>query len=178
MAVYHSTGINRVEFSFNGRAAQEVNNEILNAETGEYEFVFNINTTDYTDGEYSITATVYPNNGIARELPLLNVYIVNNTPGNNWYVDADNDNDANTGTSSGEAFETIEEALINAVGGDNIYLATGNYELPGNWNTAFDRYVILQPLPYAEPKITADGMAVRNSYALQDTFLSNRNNVY
>ena len=47
--------------------------------------------------------------------------------GNTIYVDANNGNDANDGTTSDKAYKSLDKAMETAVSGDTIYLAAGIY---------------------------------------------------
>jgi hypothetical protein len=62
---------------------------------------------------------------ISRALLKSDVYV---PFGNVWFVDADNGDDGNSGTSASNAFATIGAAITAASAGDTIYVAPGSYD--------------------------------------------------
>lgn len=61
---------------------------------------------------------------ISRRLLRSDVYV---PFGNVWFVDAENGDDTNSGTSASNAFATIGAAITAASPGDTIYVAVGSY---------------------------------------------------
>ncbi len=70
---FHYNGIQRVEFEYETHSGvQSVDKTVmsLNSRTGVCEYWTSLNATDFEDGLVAVKATVYPNNGIERELTL------------------------------------------------------------------------------------------------------------
>ncbi len=151
VAAYHATGIAKVDFSINGGGVASVTGETVNPETGEYEYVLELDPAGLsTDGEYTISATAYPGEGDAAELPDLKIR--KDTAGHNVLT-----------VGSGGVYSTLDEACKAAEGGDIIRIvADGTYALPDQTGYNFTKYVTIMPGTGVTAQIR--GGSLRSSY--------------
>jgi len=133
VVTYHPEGISMVRFYVNGVGTASVTEETLNPETGEYEFVFQLNPNNLpSDGEYTITAIAYSNNDEASELPDLKIQ--KDTQAHKvLYVGGDG------------GYDTINAACQASESGDIIKIRNGTYYLPSNDSYRFTKYVTIMP---------------------------------
>jgi parallel beta-helix repeat protein len=164
VVAYHAAGVNRVEFAVDSGAVVSVTSETVNPATGEYEFVFDLNTTTLTDTNHAITARAYPATGEPRLLPVTIIEVVNHKHFNTWYVDTINGNNTTGTGSSSQPLAGMRAALNRATGGDTVKLRTGAYTFPDNWTTAFNKYVTIMPDQGAQAVITASGGTMRKGF--------------
>ena len=148
VVAYHSNGIDRIQFTVNGTTT-DVTDETLNPETGEYEYVFNLDpATLAADGEYTMTAVAYPNNGTARTLPDLTIQ-KDTAPHNILYVGPG-------------GYSTIDAACQAAEGGDIIKVSSGTYALPDQTGYDFSKYATIMPDGNDYVEVTSGSL--RSSY--------------
>lgn len=167
VVAYHASGIESISFTIDGLNTYPIYEETINPLTQEYEFVLELNTTVLSNANHTIVAVAYPNQGEARTLPNLEIIVENGIMHNTWFVDAINGNDENSGTAE-LPFATILKALNSATGGDMVKLKTGEYNFPGNWNTAFDKFVTIEPADNASPVITSTSQLFKGYIKIKD----------
>lgn len=151
VVAYHATGIIKVDFSINGGAVTSVTAETMNQETGEFEYVFQLDPASLSsDGEYIISATAFPKEGDATELP--NLKIRKDTAAHDILT-----------VGSGGTYSTLDAACKAAEGGDIIKIvADGAYDLPDQTGYGFTKYVTIMPDTGVAAQIR--GGSLRSSY--------------
>lgn len=151
IVAYHATGISRVDFSINGGSIISVTSETINPETGEYEYVLELDPASLSsDGEYTLSATVYPREGNSTELPDLKIR-------------KDMAAHEVLTVGSGGSYATLDEACKSAEGGDIIRIvADGTYSLPDQTGYNFTKYVSIMPDTGVTAQIS--GGSLRSSY--------------
>ncbi|RMD45639.1 DUF1565 domain-containing protein, partial [Candidatus Pacearchaeota archaeon] len=153
VVAYHSSGIQKVDFSVDNGPVTSVTSETKNPETGEYEYVFVLDTTKLTDqAKHNISATVYPKNGIPDKLDDLTIWVYQNPQFNSWYVDQVIGSDANPGTKAAP-FKTFNKAASMSRGGDTIFLGDGDYILNSQNFTKHDKYITITKWPGKKPVV-------------------------
>jgi parallel beta-helix repeat protein len=156
VVAYHRSGITKVDFSLDGAPKASITEETLNTDTGEFEYVLELNTATLLDGEHTINAVVIPNpaSDTSRTLPDLIIHVANNIAFNTWYVSTTGNNDTGDG-SSGNPWLTLGRALgtdysyrntnPRAMGGDTVLVEPGTYDLPyDKWGTN-TKYITIKP---------------------------------
>ncbi len=148
VVAYGRSGIGSVYFSTDDGAVTAVSDETVNPDTGEYEFVYTIDTTALADGVHTIGAAV----GL-KTLDPITIYAANGASSGTWYVSTSGNDDTGDGTlgnpwrSLGRALGTEDTTymLAHAAGGDTVLLRTGIYDLPEGARGDFTRYVAIKP---------------------------------
>lgn len=169
IVAYHSSGINRVEFTVNDQVSPGIFKETLNPATKEYEFVFELNSADYSEDEWlTIGATVYPNDGEANVLPNRRLVVRNLNIHSSWFVDETGE-DSNSGNETAP-FKTLQKALNSASGGDDIFLGNGSFHLPASWDKNFDKYVTIKQWPGAMGFINSSKTIVKGMLKVEGIF--------
>ncbi len=148
VVAYHATGIARVNFSVDGGSVTSVTGETSNPDTGEYEYVFELDPGTLSEGEHTISATAYPNEGDPRRLPDLKIqkdtatHDVISVPGD---------------------YATLHDACVAANSGDIIQVTVTNlYDLPDQAGYDFTKYVTIMSDGIATVSIRSGSL--RSSY--------------
>lgn len=153
---YHIKGVESVSFLLDGNPVLTVDEESVNPETGEYEFVCPVDTSTLTEGaSHYLTAEVTPIEGEVSLLAARRIWIDNEDDEASWYVDAVNGSDASGDGSELNPFATISEAFSSASGGDAIYLFSGDYDSGIGERYGFEQYVTVQPKAGESPRIVS-----------------------
>jgi peptidoglycan hydrolase-like protein with peptidoglycan-binding domain len=120
VVAFHSSGVNRVEFSANGGAWVSVSSPSLNPETGVTEYWVTLRAADFQDGSVEVRAIAFPNTGIPRVLQ--GTIPIRTT--------------SNTQTTNGEHSMWLFANAANSLGATKFYVAprTGNDANPGTVN--------------------------------------------
>lgn len=159
VVAYQQSGVTQVVFTVGGGSPVAVKNETLNPETGEIELVLKMDTTGYTNGSKTISATV-SGGGLSTALPDRPVWVANSMAKTIYYV-ATNGNDSASGTS-GSPFASISNAVAHALSGDEIRVRNGDYVLNLNTDRNFKRFVLIRADDGASPRIIPPTPLVEN----------------
>ena len=164
VVAYHRDTIASVDFTIAGRTTR-ISTESLNPATGEYEYIFSLNTISLAeDQSHSIQATARSSSGSSHTLPVLQVQVDNVSMANTLYVDSGTGNDNNGHGTAVQPFATIARALQAANSGDDIVLASGDYVLEVSSDFGFQKFVTIKPASGASPVITSVAGAIRSSF--------------
>jgi hypothetical protein len=161
VVAYQQSGVTQVVFQVSGGSPVTVTKETLNPKTGEMEFVLILDTTGYTNGSRTISATAW-GGGLSTVLPARPVWVANSTVKTIYYV-ATNGSDLASGTS-GNPFASISNAVAKAFSGDEIRLRDGDYVLNISANRNFNRYVLICADDGASPRIIPPSNALRSGF--------------
>ncbi len=115
VVAFSQNGIDRVEFSVNGRPAASVTSMTYNHRTGVYEYWYGINANGFSSGgPITVTAKVYGNDGGTRTLDPLPLVVDpdGDLPAPQAWVDASRGNDS-TGAvnNASKPYRTIGKAV-------------------------------------------------------------------
>ncbi len=145
VVAYHATGIQRVDFRVDSGPTTSITEETINPDTNEYEFVFNLDTTQLGNGSHIVYATAVPRAGKNTALPSLLIQVANGVVFRTWYVDANTGDDVDGNGTSATPYKTIDRACQEATGGDTVRVRSGSYAFPDSAGYGFTRYVTITP---------------------------------
>lgn len=166
VVAYHQNGLTGVRFTVNGEEYQRVREQTINPDTGEIEYVCEIDISQYAPGAViTVGASVHPLYegatplGVPVELEPRE-FIVHDPTWKTYYLDANLGDDANPGTADAP-FKSPLKALATVKGGDTILVRNGDYHLALDPSQGYETYVTLKAEERHQPRVTSVNDNVR-----------------